>query len=154
MESSEKSVHSTGPHRFQPGNKYGRGGKRPNAGRKTKKERELIVKQEQTALEIYKAEQQRQARAVVSTYYKLAKSGKHPSVTVHEIDKVAPDEHNIAVAPSTINFIQYNVSSPISEHSTDTSTGNPSPIINVTPQPVPIVAPSIILPASFIKDKD
>lgn len=128
-------VHNHPAKPFPKGNKLGKGGKRPGAGRKKKSVIEAELERQQTAREIYRAEQQRQARAVIDTYYRLAKSGRYPTATLHEIDKIDPDEQ--VTAPTlVINFVSFNPGSLTSSSPIDVTSSSVQP-----PSPAPIVSP-------------
>jgi hypothetical protein len=139
LESSPESSKSTDSTRFKPGNKLAKGGKRPGAGRKSKQYEE----DQRTAREIYRAEQQRQAKAVIDTYYRLAKSGRYPQATLHEIDKIDPDD-KVNAPTLVINFVAFNSGSVTGNHTDDVSTGNNTIDVSPLPSHAPIVAPSIV----------
>lgn len=124
---------------FPKGNKLASGGKRPGAGRKSRK----YYEEQQTAREIYRAEQQRQARAVIDTYYRLAKSGRYPQATLHEIDKIDPDD-KVNAPTLVINFVAFNSGSVTGNHIDGATTGNHTIDVTPLPQHAPIVAPSVV----------
>lgn len=134
---------------FQQGNKYATGGKRANAGRKKKSVVEMEQERQQTAREIYRAEQQRQAKAVIDTYYRLAKSGRYPAATLHEIDKIDPDD-KVNAPTLVINFVAFNPGSHTSNHIDDVTSGNNSAPIDITPSHAPIVAPIVSSPPPLL----
>lgn len=73
-------------HLFPKGNKFGKGGKKPGAGRKSNKQKELEAWTERKLRDyLYKHGQK-----IIERYIKLAASARSAPTTRHAMDKLLP----------------------------------------------------------------
>lgn len=71
---------------FQKGNKLGKGGKKPGAGRKSRRQKELEAWTEKAARD-YLA---KHAKRIMERYVKAAAGTKSVATTRHAVDKIIP----------------------------------------------------------------
>src|SRR5262252_3461581 len=87
---------------FQKGNKLGKGGKRPGAGRPSKAQ---LAERESLRAAIERKREER-AAALADKYLEMAE--EDPTTMRHLVDKVMPDLEETPPASPTITFIQFN----------------------------------------------
>jgi len=92
---------------FQKGNKLGKGGKRPGAGRPSNQE---IAKRESLRQALERIREER-ASILSDKYFDMAM--EDPATMRHVVDKVMPDLDATPPAPGIIQFIQFNADSPL-----------------------------------------
>ena len=89
--------------RFEPGNKYAKGGKREGAGRPTNDEAEERI----TLLEALEREEQKRAARLAKRYYEMAE--EDPATMRHVVDGKRPRNADQQQPTAVIHqFIQFN----------------------------------------------
>jgi len=86
---------------FEKGNKYG--GKRENAGRRSREQ----VDKDQSAQQIARKMFERETRGIMGTYLRLATNGEDPATTRHAVDKLIPDTNGKEAPKGGDTFIQF-----------------------------------------------
>src|SRR5262249_14944484 len=87
---------------FRVGNKHGRGGRRPGAGRPTKEQ----TAQKETLRQAIERKREEKAAALAKRNVEMGE--KDPPTMRHLVDKVMPDLDETSPAPQAITFIQFN----------------------------------------------
>ena len=107
---------------FQKGNKLGKGGKRPGAGRPSTRELKEIARAADRARE----KLERKFEAITDCYTDLATDREHEATTRHAMEKyVCPVEENEPTKPLIVHFIQFGSDQPAIRSAIDVS---PTPV--------------------------